>query len=121
MFLGAFPIGDSDPQRVPIKDVGPAVAYYTQVLGFRLVERQETAAVLQRDDARIRLEQNNLDPEQVSLYFSVDKVEPVRAELLAKLAEPSEFRIDEYNGQRYQVFFVKEPYGVCFCIGQTLP
>jgi len=36
------------------------------------------------------------------------------------LLHPSPLRVDDHGGNRYQVFFAKEPYGVCFCLGSKM-
>lgn len=119
-YTAVHPIGDVDLQRLPVKDIGPAVGYYTQVLGFEVLSRDETTAQLARDDARLGLEVNDLDPEQISCYFAVSDVQAARAELAAKGIAPSPIRDDTHDGRTYRVFFAKEPYGVCFCYGQAV-
>ncbi len=118
-FTGAFPIG-GDVNAVPIKEIGPAVGYYTHVLGFSVVEKSDKAATLRRDQATIGLAVNGEDPEQASVYFAVSDVEAVHAELTAKNIDPSPLRIDTWNGKQFRVCFAKEPYGVCFCFGQEI-
>jgi hypothetical protein len=103
---------------LPVATIGPAIGYYTHVLGFALVSKDEKTAVLKRDAVEIGLAVNGKDPEQASCYFSVSDVEALRAELDGKGIEPSAVRIDEHDGKRYRVFFAREPYGVCFCFGQ---
>jgi hypothetical protein len=117
-FENVYPIGDTRTDALPVKELGPAIGYYTQVLGFSLVEKQGNRATLRRDGATIGLEVNADDPEQASCYFAVRDVEALRTELEAKGIEPSSLRIDTHNGKEYRVFFAKEPYGVCFCFGQ---
>ena len=117
MFKSVHPIGDSDPQHIPVRDLAPGVAFYVNVLGFQVTEITSTHANLHRDAVQIRLDKNDLDPEQFSLYFEVEDVAALREEYAAKLLHPSELRMDTYGENRYQVFFVKEPYGVCFCLG----
>ena len=117
-FNGAFPIGDTDVNAIPVKEIGPAVGYYTQVLGFSAKERNAKRATLTRDDVTIGLEVNAADPEQASVYFSVSDVDALRQELAAKGIEPSEIRTDNHDGKTYRICFAKEPYGVCFCFGQ---
>src|SRR5436190_5508489 len=118
VFNGVFPIGDTDIKALPVKELGPAIGYYTQVLGFSLVSKAGKTAVLQRDGATLGLAVNGKDPEQASCYFAVGDVEALRRELEAKGIEPSPLRMDEHEGKQYRVFFAKEPYGVCFCFGQ---
>jgi lactoylglutathione lyase len=118
IFRAVYPIGDTDTNALPVKELGPAVGYYTQVLGFSLVSKDRTSAVLKRDDAQIGLAVNGRDPEQASCYFPVSDVEALWSELDAKGIEPGEIDVQEYDGKRYRVFFAKEPYGVCFCFTQ---
>jgi lactoylglutathione lyase len=119
-FKSVFNIGSGSPMALPVRDIGPAIAYYVHVLGFEVVEKTDKTATLRRDDANIGLAVNGEDPEQASVYFGVSDVEAVRAELEAKGIEPSGLRVDEHGGNKYRVFFAKEPYGVCFCFGQQL-
>jgi lactoylglutathione lyase len=118
VFKGVHPIGDTDTNALPVKEIGPAVGYYTQVLGFSLVAKDRESAVLERDDARIGLAVNGQDPEQASCYFAVSDVEALRRELDAKGIQPGDVRVQEHEGKPYRGFFAKEPYGVCFCFGQ---
>ena len=118
IFQSAAPIGETKVNALPVKDIGPAIGYYVQVLGFTVVEKGSETATLRRDGATIGLAKNGDDPEQASVYFSVSDAAELRRELTEKGIEPSELRTDEYEGKRYRVFFAKEPYGVCFCFGQ---
>ena len=120
VFNGVYPIGDTDTNALPVKELGPAIGYYTQVLGFSLEEKEEGKALLRRDAARIGLAKNERDPEQASCYFAVSDVEALRREMEAKGIEPSLIRQDEHDGRSYRIFFAKEPYGVCFCFGQPV-
>lgn len=118
IFRGVYPIGDTDTGALPVKELGPAIGYYTQVLGFQLIEKQSEKATLQRNDVTIGLARNGSDPEQASCYFAVSDVDALHRELEGKGIEPSAVRLDEHNGKTFRVFFAKEPYGVCFCFGQ---
>lgn len=118
VFEAVHPIGGTDTDALPVKEIGPAVGYYTQVLGFTLDSKDGSTAVLRRDSARIGLAVNGLDPEQASCYFAVSDVDALRGELATKGIEPGGIDEREHDGKRYRVFFAKEPYGVCFCFGQ---
>lgn len=118
VFKGVYPIGDTDTQALPVKEIGLAVEYYTQVLGFSLIRKNRASVFLKRDDVQIGLAVNGQDPEQASCYFAVSDVEALRRELEAKGIAPGEIHVQEHGGQSYRVFFAKEPYGVCFCFGQ---
>jgi predicted enzyme related to lactoylglutathione lyase len=83
-FNTVSPIGPTDPSRLPVKDIGPAVGYYVHVLGFTLKERAENAAILIRDEATIGLAVSSEDPEQASVYFGVSDVEALRRNSMQK-------------------------------------
>jgi lactoylglutathione lyase len=117
-FAAAYPIGGTDVQALPVKELGPAIGYYTQVLGFAVTDKGDRTATLRRDAAQIGLAVNGGDPEQASCYFAVDDVAALREELAAKGIEPSPLRSDQHGGRQLLIFFAKEPYGVCFCFGQ---
>jgi hypothetical protein len=119
-FKAVGPIGDTDTNALPVKEIGPAVGYYTQVLGFSLAERTATTAKLRRDDVEIGLAVNGRDPEQASCWFSVGDVDALWRELDSKLASPGIIDEQVFDGKRYRVFFAKEPYGVCFCFTHPL-
>lgn len=120
-FLSVSPIGETKTDALPVKSLGAAIGYYTHVLGFQLVKREDDKAVLQRDGVTIGLSRNGDDPEQASCYFGVSDVEALHAELTSKGIEPSAVRVDNHEGKHYRVFFAQEPYGVCFCFGQSVP
>ena len=54
-FRAVGPIGETDIGALPVKEIGPAVGYYTQCLGFALVAKGGTTAKLRRDDVPIGL------------------------------------------------------------------
>ncbi len=120
-FQGVYPIGDTKTNALPVKSLGPAIGYYTRVLGFTVLERGEKSAVLQRDSAQIGLCENSDDPENASCYFSVLGLEELLAEYVAAGIEPSAIRDEVYDGQNLHIFFAQEPYGVCFCFGEKQP
>ena len=119
-FKAVGPNGETDINALPVKEVGPAVGYYTQCLGFTLVSRDRTTAVLRRDDVQIGLSVNDEDPEQASCWFSVGDVDALRREYEAKGIGPGIVDEQQYDGKPYRVFFAKEPYGVCFCFTEPL-
>ena len=108
-FRAAGPIGDTDIRALPAKEIGPAVGYYTQCLGFSLVSKGAMAARLKRDDVEIGLAVNGRDPEQASCRFSVGDVDALRREYDAKGIGPGIIDEQEYDGRPFRVFFAKDP------------
>jgi lactoylglutathione lyase len=119
-FKAAGPIGDTDINALPVKEIGPAVGHYTQCLDFTLVSKDGTTTRLRRDDVRIGLTVNGRDPEQASCWFSAGDVDALWRENDARGIGPGVIDEQEYDGKPYRVFFAKEPYGVCFCFTQPL-
>ena len=64
LFRAIGPIGDTDTDALPVKELGPAVGYYTQCLGFSLVSKNGSTARLRRGDVEIGLAVN-LNPGKV--------------------------------------------------------
>ena len=120
LFKGVFPVSGSGPDTLPVRNLGAAIGYYTQVLGFQVREREEKRATLQRDAAQIGLVVSNEDPLNASVYFSVEDVDALYDELSAKGIAPTSPRIDAHDGKQYRVIFAQEPYGVCFVFGQPV-
>lgn len=120
IFRGVYPIGETDTDALPVRAIGPAVGYYTQVLGFALVSKNPDSAVLERDGVRIGLAVNGRDPEQASCYFAVEGLEALRRELDGRGIEPGAFGTHAEAGKPpRRIFFAQEPYGVCFCFGEA--
>src|SRR5213592_3594013 len=55
-FKGVYPISGEDLSALPVKEIGPAVAFYREVLGFAPARADETTAVVERGGARANLQ-----------------------------------------------------------------
>jgi catechol 2,3-dioxygenase-like lactoylglutathione lyase family enzyme len=121
-----FPISDEDTNALPVKERDRAIKFYTEVLGFSLVTKDASSAVLKRDDVQIGLVvKGDHDPARAgSCYFDVADVEALRRELEGKGAKPGAVEIRAHQGKNYRIFFVREcdmmesHDGYCFCFGQ---
>ena len=120
-----FPIGDTDPQNLPVPDVGQAIPFYTDRLGFTLQPSEDdpaTAAVLVRDSVRLRLARSDADPEQASCYIDVTDLDALHREYLAQGVNVSEhITAMDYDAKQYRVFWAKDEDGICYCLGTPLP
>jgi catechol 2,3-dioxygenase-like lactoylglutathione lyase family enzyme len=112
-----FPVSDEDTNALPVRDLGPAIAFYETVLGFSAVSRDASTAVLTRDGVRFGLVcQGDHEPGRAgSLAFEVDDLDAMHRELEARGGNPGEFGIDEWGGKRHRTFFLREQEnGYCF-------
>ena len=118
------PVSDEDTNALPVKSMTVAIAFYEKVLGFAVVKRESSRAVLRRDEVQIGLlHKPDHEPEQAgSIAIAVDDLEAMRRELDGSGGEPGELGIDEWNGNRYRTFFVREAEnGYCYCFYAPVP
>jgi len=122
-FKGIYPISGEDLNALPVKEIGPALEFYQTVLRFSVVASDEGTATLQRDDARIGLVRKpDHKPEEAgSCAIAVADLDAMRAELSGRGLDLSATRIDEWNGRKYRVFFLREAEnGYCYCFNQKI-
>jgi lactoylglutathione lyase len=123
VYQSVHPIGETNPNDLPVGDLETAVPFYVEKLGFTVESRSaepHKAAVIARDGVRMRLAENGGDPGQASCYIGVSDVDQARAELGGKGLDMSEIRVDQHGGKTYRVFFVRAPDGLCYCLGQQV-
>ncbi len=113
-----YPIAGEDVNALPVKEIGPAVAYYETVLGFSAVSRDTSTAAVSRGDVQIGLVRKpDHEPSQAgSLAFAVDDLDAMHHELQESGAQPGKFGTDQWGGKQYRTFFVREDEnGYCYC------
>ena len=108
---------------LPVPDLETALPFYERVLGFRVLSRDETphpAAVLARDEIRIRLAENGGDPTQDGCAFHVTGVTELFDEFQANglNKQGSAFDLEEHDGSTWNVFYVVAPDGLCYWFGE---
>jgi lactoylglutathione lyase len=112
------PISNEDAGALPVKELGPAVAYYESVMGFTVISRDATTAELKRDGAQIGLviKRDHRPHEAGSLAFAVDDLGGLHRELSERGGKPGNFGIDEWGGKQFRTFFMREEEnGYCYC------
>ena len=120
-FKAVYPISHEDTNALPVKEIGPAIAFYEAVLGFTAVSSDPTTAALKRDEVQIGLiRKEDHEPRQAgSCCFAISDLESLRKELEANGGKPGEMGIDEWGGKKYRTFFLREDEnGYCFCFSQ---
>ncbi|MDH3493193.1 MAG: VOC family protein, partial [Acidobacteriota bacterium] len=76
--------------------------------------------VLERDGVRIGFALNGGDASQDGAAFAVSDIRAIRDELESNGVKIGNWRIDERDGKKYQVFFVVAPDGLCYYFHQLL-
>ncbi|WP_157369988.1 VOC family protein [Zavarzinella formosa] len=122
-FKSTYSISGDDLSALPVKAIGPAVAYYQSVLGFSVVASDETTAILQRDEARIGLVAKPAhEPEEAGSFpITVTDLDAMRSELDGRGLDLGAIRVDEWGGRKHRVCFLREfENGYCYCFTQPL-
>ena len=122
LFEGAFPYQD-DVLALPVIDLDAASAWYTKVFGMREVERSAEpvpTVILERDGVKIGFSINGGDATQDGAAILVSDIGRARAEVEAQGIEIGNWRVDERDGQKLQVFFVVAPDGLCYYFHQPI-
>lgn len=121
-FKAAFPYQD-DVLALPVAALDSAARWYVTRFGMVEVERFESpkpTVILERDGTRIGFCVNGGDPSQDGAAILVSDIAGIRRELESKGVEIANWRIDVKNGQRFQVFFVLAPDGLCYYFHEPL-
>ncbi|MFT3743997.1 MAG: VOC family protein [Pyrinomonadaceae bacterium] len=124
-FLNAWGYQD-DAMNLPVADVDAATPFYTDVMGFTVIERGKTphrSVTLARPDVRMRIAENGGDMSQDGCAFEVTDVEAVMDEFNRNgiKKERSEIDIEKNDSGTWRVFYVVAPDGLCFWLGEKQP
>ncbi len=122
LFETAFPYAD-DILALPVEDIDQASIWYRDAFGLNEVERRADPAptvILERDGVRIGFAVNGGDPGNDGAAILVTDIHRARQELEANGTEIGNWRVDENDGQKFQVFFVIAPDGLCYYFHQPI-
>jgi len=115
-FRTASPYQD-DILALPVTDLGAASNWYSHHFGMREIERRDEpspAVVLEREGVRIGFSTNGRDASQDGASVQVTNIGALKEEFESRGVPTANWRIDERDGQRLQVFFVIAPDGLCY-------
>lgn len=115
-FKAAFPY-QKDVLALPVTDLEATSEWYSKHFGMVETERSDEpipTVILERNDTRIGFSINGGDASQDGAAILVSNIGGMKEELQSKGVEISNWRIDERDGQKLQVFFVVAPDGLCY-------
>jgi catechol 2,3-dioxygenase-like lactoylglutathione lyase family enzyme len=122
LFEAAFPYGE-DVLALPVTDVDLASKWYSDNFGLTEVDRNDApvpSVVLERDGVKIGFAVNGLDPGNEGAAILVSDIHRAKEELEAKGVKLGNWRVDERDGKKLQVFFVVAPDGLCYYFHQPI-
>lgn len=115
-FKAAFPYQE-DVLALPVTNLDDASAWYSEHFGMIEVDRYdqpEPTVVLERDGVRIGFSINGGDASQDGAAILVSRISGIREELESRGVNISNWRVDERDGRKFQVFFAIAPDGLCY-------
>lgn len=122
MFKAAYPFQE-DVLALPVTDLDQATTWYANAFGLSEVERQNAphpTVIMERDGVQIGFAINGGDASQDGAAILVHDIHKAKEELASKGIEIGDWRIDERNGQKFQVFFVVAPDALCYYFHQPI-
>lgn len=121
LFSAAFPFAE-DVLDLPVTDLDEAAAYYSAAFGLTEVERRADppAVIMERDGVRLGFGINGRDPSQEGAAILVSDIHGAREELESRGIQTANWRVDERDGKKLQVFFVVAPDALCYYFHQPI-
>ena len=122
VFEKAFPYGD-DALALPVADLESATKWYAEHFAMVEVERKlepQPTVIMGRDAVRLGFSVNGGDSSQDGAAILVSDIHAARIELESTGVKIGNWRVDERDGKRLQVFFVSAPDGLCYYFHQPL-
>jgi catechol 2,3-dioxygenase-like lactoylglutathione lyase family enzyme len=115
-FKAAYPYQEN-VLALSVTDLDAVSRWYSQGFGMVEVERRSDplpTVILERDDTKLGFCINGGDASQDGAAILVSGIDDIRRELEANGIQTANWRVDERDGQRFQVFFVVAPDGLCY-------
>ena len=122
LYQAAYPFADS-VLALPVKDVDQAAKWYGEKFDLAEVKRHRDPSptvIMEREGVRLGFQVNGGDAGNDGAAILVTDAARARDELAAKGVETGNWRVDERDGEKYQVFFVVAPDGLCYYFHQRL-
>ncbi len=122
LFEAAYPFAD-DVLALPVIDLDETVSWYRHSFGLSEVERIDEPVprvIMERDGVRIGFAVTGGDASQDGAAIKVTDIHRAREELEGNGVATANWRVDERDGQKLQVFYVVAPDGLCYYFHQPL-
>lgn len=115
-FQKAYPYQE-DVLALPVSDLDVTSQWYSDHFGMTEIERNNQPVptiILERDGTRIGFAINGGDASQDGAAILVSNIGAMKDDLESRGLNIGNLRTDERDGQRFQVFFVVAPDGLCY-------
>ena len=108
---------------MPVDDIDRAAQWYGARFGLVETERHDDpvpTVIMERDGVRIGFAVTGGDPGTEGAAIRVTDIHRARDELEANVVHTANWRVDERDGEQYQVFSVVAPDGLCYYFHQPI-
>ena len=115
-FKSASPY-QNDILALPVTDLDTASSWYCRHFGMTEIERRERpvpTVILERDGMRLGFAINGGDASQDGAAILVTNIRKIKDNLELHGTTIANWRVDERDGKKLQVFFVVAPDGLCY-------
>jgi len=122
LFISAHPY-QKDVLALPVENIDIASSWYSKAFMMTEVERQQgpnPTVILERDEVRIGFSVNGGDASQDGAAILVTDIQRAKTELESAEVAVGKLQVDERNGEKFHVFFVIAPDGLCYYFHQLL-
>lgn len=122
LYEAAYPFQD-DVLALPVADLDTASEWYARAFGLAEAERRENpipTVFMERDGVRLGFAVNGGDASVDGAAILVSDIHRARQEIEANGVAIANWRVDERDGQKFQVFFVVAPDGLCWYFHQPI-
>lgn len=108
---------------LPVTDLEATSLWYGKHFGMTEIQRREEpvpTVILERDGTQIGFSINGEDASQDGAAILVSNIAELKQEFELTGIKIGDCRIDERNGQKFDVFFVVAPDGLCFYVHEPI-
>lgn len=115
-FQSASPYKD-DVLALPVTNLDAASDWYCKNFGMTELERRDTpnpTVILERDGVQIGFAINGGAPSQEGAAIRVHDIDGIKTQLETNGIGVANPRVDERDGEKFNVFFVVAPDGLCY-------
>ena len=115
-FKAAYPYQD-DVLALPVTDLDQTSQWYCNHFAMTEIERRgdpTPTLILERDGTQIGFAINGGDASQDGAAILIQNIQQLKSDFQQAGLEIANTRIDERDGEKFEVFFVVAPDGLCF-------
>ena len=112
-----------DVLALPVTDLDAASDWYCKHFSMKEIKRRASpngSVILERDGVQIGFAINGGDPSQEGAAIRVNDINGIKVQLESNGVNVANIRVDERDGEKFNVFFVVAPDGLCYYFNEPI-